>query len=200
MTNLNSTPVLILASGSPRRFELLAGLGIRLTVKKPNIDENNVKADNPAKLVAKLAETKARAVYNGDKTLIAADTIVVCDDKILGKPKDSVDAIKMWEQMSNRVHRVYTGYCILTENNSVVRTVKSEVKFVKITRQMMDSYLKTDEWKDKAGGYAIQGITSFWIEYIHGSYTNVIGLPLAEVVSDLMKLHPEWNTFPWKEG
>ena len=201
---------IILASQSPRRRELLAQIGVSFTVEVSDTDEN-VSGTDPAAIVQELARRKALAVashHAGEAvTVIGADTIVVYEGEILGKPKDPDDARRMLRELSGNAHQVYTGVCVIDmssdrnrENTKGLRPDNREISFAErtdvfvapLTDAEIDAYIKTGEPFDKAGSYGIQGAFARHIEKIQGDYTNVVGLPvgrlwrecLSEKVSD----------------
>jgi septum formation protein len=183
---------LVLASKSPRRYELLKQVGLEFDVIPSRIEEDFVKGESPRKHVLRLAETKALDVGNRhpDRWVIAADTIVHVDDSILGKPKSREEARKMLRCLSGKEHRVLTGFSVhhLEKRRGDREGVQTAVKVKKLTQAEMEWYVETGEPFDKAGGYAIQGIGSFMIESIKGSYTNVVGLPICELIQMLGRL------------
>ena len=181
---------LILASASPRRQELLRNAGIEFTVRPANVPEDVFPGETPEVYVRRLALAKARKVFEkhpGDQVL-GADTIVVVDYSIIGKPVDASDAIRMLRLLSGREHRVITGVCLLTPNSEPSRSAREDIR-VEVTRVTMRSltheeivaYVAHGEPMDKAGAYAIQGLASRWIPRIEGCYFNVVGLPIALV-------------------
>lgn len=183
---------LILGSSSPRRKELLEKVGLEFDIVKPDIDEIILSNEKPSEFVVRIADEKAKKVnslISGNKTIIAADTVVVINNEILGKPINDKDAADMLNKLSGKVHSVFTGFAILNSNNGVMYTqaVETLVKFKVLNQNEVQGYINSNEYKDKAGGYAIQGIGSFMIESINGSYTNVVGLPLCELVCALNK-------------
>ena len=183
---------IILASASPRRSELLESAGIRFQVIPGHIDETPLPAEKPLDHVLRLAEQKAREVAlreEGD-FFIGADTIVVCDDEIMGKPVDSEDAVRMLRKLSGRHHEVITGTAIYekTAGSAIRRSVTTKVLFKELSDIEISSYVATGCPLDKAGAYAIQGGAAFMVRSIEGSYTNVVGLPLCEVVEALRHL------------
>jgi len=188
---------IILASGSPRRFELLTLAGLSLEVIIPEIEETKKRGETPKKMVSRLALEKAMtiAMDNAGKIVIAADTIVVTPDgkKFLGKPRDKIEAKKMLKSLFGKTHLVYTGYAILEWNgkklNKSIRVVGTKVKMASLGQDAINWYLSKNESMDKAGSYAAQGIGANFIESISGSYTNVVGLPMAEILSDLKENH-----------
>ncbi len=185
---------IILASASPRRRELLANMGLQFTVLVSDADESGVDTSVPPEIyVQELALLKAAAVAktvikNKDAIVISADTIVVCDGEILGKPKDEEDAVRMLTSLSEKSHKVYTGFCVmrLSDAFTVCKNVCTEVVFKPLTREKIDRYVKTSEPMDKAGAYAIQGLGAMLIERINGDYFNVVGLPVSEL-SDVLE-------------
>jgi len=181
---------LILASNSPRRRDLLAQAGLTFTVIPSEVDERQVARSDPDMLVRTLAESKAIdiAEKHPDNWVLGADTIVVIDNQILGKP-DSTDAAReMLKRLSGNIHQVYTGYCVCCRHKERLFTdaVKTDVCFKSLNIEEINWYIRTGEPFDKAGGYGIQGIGSFLVKSIKGSYTNVVGLPLCEVMSFLI--------------
>ena len=184
-------PRLILASQSPRRRYLLEKAGIEFSVIPSSFDENSVKLSSPDVYVRQLAECKARDIsgQNPDSWVIGADTIVLIDDTILGKPGSRAEARTMLKSLSGKTHRVLTGYCICSHRTGRLFSdaVKTDVRFKKLTQGEIDWYINSGEPFDKAGAYAIQGIGSFLVKRINGSYTNVVGLPVCEVLDFLIK-------------
>jgi septum formation protein len=183
---------LILASGSPRRLELLSYFGFDLKVIKPDTDETVDPALTPQEVVISLALQKGNAVASivGTETpLLSADTIVVLDDEIINKPADRDDAINMISKLSGRTHSVFTGVAIFFNDTVDTFFVKSDVTFKKLSSKEISDYCDTDEPYDKAGAYAVQGIGAFMVKSINGSYSNVIGLPVSEVIEHFQKLN-----------
>jgi len=183
---------LILASKSPRRNELLRQLGFDFEVIPSRVAENFVQTESPEEHVIRLAEAKARDVArkNPDRWVIAADTIVYINGSILGKPKDREEAVEMLRRLSGQEHWVLTGFfvCHLEKTKSDKEAVQTAVKVKGLTPDEIEWYVQTGEPFDKAGGYAIQGMGAFMIESIRGSYTNVVGLPLCELIQMLNRL------------
>ncbi len=183
---------LILASKSPRRYDLLRQVGLDFDVIPSRIEESFVKAESSKKHVLRLAEAKALDVGRQypDRWVIAADTVVYIDHSILGKPKNQEEAMKMLRRLSGKEHCVLTGFSVrhLEKGKGDRGVVKTAVKVKKLTPDETEWYIRTGEPFDKAGGYAIQGIGSFMIESIRGSYTNVVGLPLCELIEVLNRL------------
>ena len=183
---------IILASQSPRRRYLLERAGLRFTVIPSEFDEATISASTPDDYVRSLAQEKARDIgrKHPDAWVIGADTVVVVDGRILGKPGSTPEARDMLRRLSGRTHQVLTGYCIgrMSEARWFADTVRTEVLFKTLSEDEIEWYIQTGEPFDKAGAYAIQGIGSFMIESIQGSFTNVVGLPLCELVQMLSRL------------
>lgn len=181
--------MLILASASPRRQELLRAAGIAFDVRPASIPEEMRDGEAPQEFCERLAYEKANAVWQNihDKNalVLGADTIVVVDHHILGKPTDADDARRMLRLISGRVHQVMTGTCLLGRNTRDVRTATTHVHVVNISEQEIEEYIANGEPMDKAGSYAIQGIASRWIPRIDGCYFNVVGLPIPMVYAML---------------
>ncbi|MFK5985764.1 MAG: Maf family protein [Pseudomonadota bacterium] len=183
----NSNTPLILASASPRRVELLKQVGIIPDHIIPaDIDETPLNNELPQQLAERLAIEKALAVRKKGyehACILAADTIVVVEDKILGKPVDANEARQFLAMMSGQQHQVMGGIAVIFPDGRVHgRVVSTTVNFKCLTVQEMDSYINSKEWQDKAGGYAIQGLAASYITGINGSYSNVVGLSLYDSV------------------
>jgi nucleoside triphosphate pyrophosphatase len=181
---------LILASSSPRRAEILGNAGLPFSVLSSAVDESHYPGEAPATLVQRLANAKAdlvtaRAV--GPAIILAADTVVVLDDKILGKPRSTEDARHMLQQLSGRTHSVLTGVALVRLPDGERRQFieSTLVHFRPIMEEELASYLATEEPYDKAGAYAIQGLAGRYIPRIEGCYFNVVGLPLSRVITEL---------------
>lgn len=185
----------ILASGSPRRRELLSRILKDYKVVKSNFDEETVRVtSNISDYVNNIALGKAKEVSDRsskDSVIIAADTIVTIDEEILGKPKDSKEAFAMLRRLSGRWHRVYTSIVIINNNDKSIMTDVSytDVLFSEITDEEIMEYIETKEPLDKAGAYGIQGIGAVFVEQIKGCYYNVVGLSLNRLNNMLKKLH-----------
>jgi septum formation protein len=181
---------LILASKSPRRSELLKQAGLTFSVIPSDFDESTVALSNPDSYVITLAESKALDISRKHPAawVIGADTIVLIDHKIMGKPGSGKEAFDMLQRLSGKMHQVLTGYCICCKkkNNFFSETVKTDVHFKKLNDTEINWYIQTGEPFDKAGGYAIQGVGTFLVRSINGSYTNVVGLPVCEVMQYLI--------------
>ena len=198
MPTITSSCPLCLGSASPRRRELLAGLGLPLTIRAAHVQEDVRAGEVPLVYLERVVDDKLAAVCerlpNAAEVaaILVADTIVVLDDDILGKPDDVDDAARLLTRLTGNVHTVFTRYAISTmplDGRSIQeRTVASRVKLRAASSTEIRRYAETGEGLDKAGAYAAQGIGSFLIERIEGSYSNVVGLPLCEVVLDLQAL------------
>jgi septum formation protein len=180
---------IVLASASPRRAELLASAGIQFTVVSGDIDETPLPGEEPVAHVLRLAEGKAREVASrmDGRFFIGADTIVFCDAEIMGKPADKADAVRMLRALSGRTHQVITGFAVIDRHTgrTVSRVVSTDVTFKLLDEVEISRYVATGCPLDKAGAYAIQGGAAYMVARIDGSYTNVVGLPLCEVVEAL---------------
>ncbi len=173
--------MLVLASASPRRREILNSAGIPCSVRPADIDESRLAGETPGDYVRRLAEAKARAVRQPGETVLGADTVVVTGGRILGKPRDAADASRMLGLLSGRVHEVITGICLLRDEECQNVSETTKVKFCELSDSEIDSYISTGEPLDKAGAYGIQGSASKFIERIEGCYFNVVGLPISRV-------------------
>ena len=204
---MSARPLLVLASGSPRRLALLAQAGIEPDALLPaDIDETPERGELPRRLALRLAHEKLRAAdarrkagneYDG-AYLIAADTVVAVGRRILPKPELSEEAGDCLRLLSGRAHRVYTGLALMTPKGGVrTRLVETRVRFKRLSREEIDGYIASREWHGKAGGYAIQGLAGTFVIKLVGSYTNVVGLPLAEMVALLVgerfPVHRGWG-------
>jgi len=199
---------LILASKSPRRRQLLEGIGLKFIIVPASIDESIEADEDVESVVLRLAEEKAQVVADAheDSYVLAADTVVVLtqedteDDSeedseetpavksaIFGKPRDEAEAKEMLYRLQGREHAVITGYCLCCKSDSfsASRIVETTVKMKPLSREEIEAYVATGEPLDKAGSYAIQGIGGAFVESLQGSFTNVVGLPVAQVLSDL---------------
>jgi septum formation protein len=181
--------MLILASASPRRQELLRNARIPFIIQHADIDETPLPGESPQACAEGLAREKARAVHNHhpEDFVLGADTVVVIDGLILGKPRDAEDAARMLRTLSGRQHWVITGVCLLGPALEITSSETTQVTMSEISDKEIRSYVATEEPMDKAGAYAIQGIASRWIPRIEGDYANVVGLPVARVYSMLRK-------------
>lgn len=174
--------MLILASQSPRRADILRQAGIPFTVRTANVDETRLNGELPEDYVQRVAEMKAVAVRNAASELVlGADTVVVIDGEVLGKPDGAEDARRMLDLLSGRRHEVITGICLLKDGESVRDWATTRVWFAPLADDEIEGYVASGEPFDKAGAYAIQGLASKFIERIEGCYFNVVGLPIALV-------------------
>jgi septum formation protein len=180
---------LVLASASPRRRELLAAAGLEFEVDVADVDERPVTGDAPPTYVLRVARLKAEAVAarRPDRPVLGADTAVVVGQQMLAKPADALDAARMLEQLSGRVHEVLTGVALAFRGQTYAEIDKTTVWFSKLSPEEIEWYAGSGEPLDKAGGYGIQGLASRFIPRIEGSYTNVVGLPIATVVQLLRR-------------
>ncbi|MBD0413117.1 Maf-like protein [Oryzicola mucosus] len=197
---------LVLASGSPRRIELLQQAGIEPDRLLPaDVDETPQRAEHPRSLAKRLSKDKAekaQSIVDSEKAatpayILAADTVVCVGRRILPKAETSDEALACLQLLSGRSHRVYTGVALITPAGKFrQRLVETRLRFKRLTRAEMDSYLASGEWRGKAGGYAIQGIAGSFVVKLVGSYTNVVGLPLYETAAlltgDGLQIHPRW--------
>ena len=183
---------LILASGSPRRKELLSTLGIEFSVVVPDIDESRLTGEMEEAYTLRMARLKGDHVSRNNPSVwvVSADTVVIFKEQLLTKPTTSDQAADMLKLLSGREHQVRTGFCLCCHDQgvSVVRSILTQVRFRPFDRDWASAYVRTGEPMDKAGGYGIQGRGGVLVESVRGSYSNVVGLPLAEVV-DLLSEH-----------
>ena len=173
----------ILASASPRRRELLASVGLDFDVIPSAVPEVRAEGESPEEYVARLSREKAAAIAarHGDRWIIAADTTVLLGEELLEKPADPADAQRMLATIAGKTHIVYTGVTLQNAARGYhdTRVAESEVRMLPLTEREIEWYVATGEPLDKAGAYAVQGIGAMFIDSVHGSYTNVVGLPLA---------------------
>ena len=197
---------MILASGSPRRRELLTQLSFDLQIVPADIDETRLDGEHPRDLVRRLAREKAHHVYEthgvgADGYLLAADTIVWMEDEALGKPADDEEARAMLRMLAGGTHHVSTGVCVLFQahanemlrESSFVET--TDVMFHNLTADQVDAYVRSGECADKAGAYAIQGTGKLLVSGISGDYDNVVGLPVGRVMREMARLHRTVNPY-----
>ena len=183
--------MLVLASQSPRRREILSWAGIEFITRPTEVPEERVAGEDPCQHVRRLARAKAEAVPAAPgEIILAADTVVVVGDHVLGKPDDEEHAAWMLGQLSGREHQVITGICLRSPDRLVVDSETTRVRFVPLSEQEITRYVKSGEPTDKAGGYAIQGLASKFIDRIEGCYFNVVGLPVALVYRHLKEWQP----------
>ncbi len=184
--------MLILASASPRRLDLLRQIGVEPDMVVPaDLDESVRAGELPRDHAGRLAAEKAAHVAAGhpDAYVLAADTVVACGRRILGKAGDDAEARRYLELLSGRRHRVFGGLCLLApDGRQVSRVVLTSVAFKPLSGREIDDYLRHDEWRGKAGAYAIQGRAAAFVRQLNGSYSNVVGLPLFETMTALAGL------------
>jgi septum formation protein len=200
---------LILASGSPRRLDLLAQAGITPDRLLPmDLDETPRRAEHPRSLARRLAQDKAEAAFQVVRTdpawagsyILAADTVVAVGRRILGKPEYLEEASAALHLLSGRSHWVYTGICVITPQSTTrIKVVETKVRFKRLSNIELKSYLASGEWRGKAGGYGIQGFAGTFIQKLTGSYSAVVGLPLFETVQLLVGEGYEFHE-KWQEG
>jgi len=182
---------LILASASPRRKSLLQELGLDFEIIEAQVEETPVAGESSLEFVLRLARDKAEDVSrsNSASWVLGADTIVVHAGEVLGKPRDAKEALEVLQTLAGNNHLVHTGFCVMNgiEKISVNRVVTTEVSFYPFSRDIAAAYIATGEPLDKAGAYGIQGSGGFLVEKINGSYSNVVGLPLVEVIEELLR-------------
>lgn len=180
---------LILASASPRRKELLNMLQLSFQIASSDVDETYDAALSPEKIVQELALRKAKSVakQHENATVIGADTIVVYENNILGKPKNAQEAVDMLTKLSGNTHAVYTGVAIVQASKTSLFYEKTDVTFWKLTEEEIDTYVQTGEPFDKAGAYGIQQLGATLVKKIHGDYYTVVGLPIAKTIRELKK-------------
>ncbi len=188
---------IILASGSPRRRELLTQIGIDFDVVTSNAEEIITKT-YPQDIVCELSCLKAKAVYDmlkepqkdiDNSVIIGADTIVYCDGEILGKPADNDDAYRMIKKISGGVHQVYTGVTFIYKGNVKSFSEKTDVSVYDMSETEINRYIQTGEAMDKAGAYGIQGAFAAYVKGINGDYNNVVGLPVAKLYHELVNIN-----------
>ena len=189
---------IILASASPRRKEILENANVKFKIMSSDIEELTLDGESPCQMVMRLAFEKGIDIANKQKSdlVISADTIVVLDNNVLGKPKDEKEARYMIESLSGKTHQVITGISLinLENNKKIIDYVISNVKFKNLSDDDINDYIKTKESLDKAGAYGIQGYGALLVEEIQGDYFNIVGLPISKL-SDLLKKHFNINLF-----
>ncbi|MEK9724760.1 MAG: nucleoside triphosphate pyrophosphatase, partial [Rhodospirillaceae bacterium] len=178
---------LILASASPRRAELLAQVGVEpAAIVAAEVDETALPRELPRELAGRLAAAKAAAVaaLHPDVFVLGADTVVACGRRILDKPADANEARGHLRRLSGRRHKVYGGVCLIAPDGALTRRLAvTQVTFKRLHADEIDAYIATDEWRGKAGAYAIQGRAAAFVTRLNGSYSNVVGLPLYETAA-----------------
>lgn len=185
-----ASPLLTLASASPRRSEILRGLGLDFEVRPADIDETRFEGESPAVYVERVARSKAGHHQPPNGLTVAADTIVVIDGAVLGKPETPDEAAEMLARLAGREHEVLTAVALLDGATGALESVieRSRVRIAPLTASEIDWYIATGEPLDKAGSYAIQGLGSLFVESIEGNYTNVVGLPVPALYRLAAKL------------
>lgn len=171
--------MIILASKSPRRKELLSLITENFVIRTADVDESLPSGISPDKAVEYLSKIKAEPFNNGTDTVIGADTVVAIDGTILSKPKNRDDAFSMLKMLSGKCHSVFTGVTVIKPEHTTTFSVETKVKFFDLTDDEINSYINTDEPYDKAGSYGIQGKGALLVEKIDGDYFNVVGLPIS---------------------
>lgn len=191
MYRVRAGETLILASSSPRRKELLKECGLQFTIQVADANEDVVAGESAQQMVERLAELKARtiATRHADAWVIGADTTVMLDGEIFGKPVDGADAVRMISRLRGRVHYVWGGFCVMNQVRGIshVESVRTSVEMQPLTKEEIESYVATGEPLDKAGAYAIQGIGAQLVNRVEGSYTNIVGLPISALLTVLKK-------------
>ena len=189
---------IILASASPRRKEILKNANVKFNVMASDIEELTLDGESPCQMVMRLAFEKGIDIASKQKSdlIISADTIVVLDNKVLGKPKDEIEARYMIESLSGKTHQVITGISLinLENNKKIIDYVISNVKFKNLSKEDINDYIRTNESLDKAGAYGIQGYGALLVDEIQGDYFNIVGLPISRL-SDLLKQYFNINLF-----
>lgn len=189
MSALSSSSIIVLASASPRRKELLSKAGIEFEICAANIPENPRIGELPIAFAERMAQEKAEAVWRSrpNRVVLAADTVVALGDEILGKPCDAEDVLRMLRLLSGKGHKVTTGVCLLGPDFGGVRSETTTVTFSEISDRDISEYVASGEPFDKAGAYAIQGGAARWVKKIEGDYNNVVGLPVDLALKMLRK-------------
>lgn len=193
---------LYLASGSPRRRELLTQIAVPFLTQIAPIDENALPGESPIAYVERLALTKAQAglaalTDNADAVVLGADTAVVLDGRILGKPTDRADALATLSDLSGRTHEVLTAVALVSRERQASRVVTSQVTFRALSQAEIEAYWASGEPQDKAGCYGIQGLAAVFVSQLQGSYSAVVGLPLCETAALLAEFAiPCWQSLP----
>lgn len=204
---ISSQHPLVLGSASPRRQQILESLGIPTLIRPANVDESELPGEDPEHYVARITRRKLEAVRRAvlaegvtHSALLVADTTVVLDDEILGKPSDVADALRLLQKIAGRTHTVLTAYAlaVVAGGRQVQRVVRSRVELRAASAEELSRYAHSGEGLDKAGAYAVQGLGAFLVRAINGSWSNVVGLPACEVVEDLQQLGllPEFPARP----
>lgn len=186
--------MIVLASASPRRKELLSLMGIEFLVNASDVDETIPKdIKSPKQAVEYLSKIKAMATFDGKQMVIGADTVVALDGKILGKPADKREAMEMLFMLSGKTHSVFTGVTVATKEKTETFSVETLVQFFNLSQGEIEKYVETGEPMDKAGAYGIQGKGALFVKEIHGDYFNVVGLPISRLAKVIKKLDEKNN-------
>ncbi len=194
---MTTTFSLVLASASPRRRDLLSSMGVSFDVHSTDTDESRFEGEVAEDFVTRLARDKAQQAVKdlnpaANTAILAADTIVVLGDRVFGKPQDLDHAKRILQAISGNKHQVMTAVCLLVDGKPQVKLSITDVEMGRITEEQIQRYWDSGEPQDKAGAYGIQGRASAWVKQIHGSYTNVVGLPLREVNQLLAEIDMNW--------
>jgi septum formation protein len=191
-------PILLLASASPRRQQLLQQIGVCCEVAPQDIDETPRQDENPEQYVLRLAREKAQSAFSAapsERVVLGSDTVVVCEGEILGQPRDQADALSMLLRLSGRTHEVLTAVHMMDSQREMAQLCRTEVTFREIQPAEAEAYWKTGEPQGKAGAYGIQGYAAVFVQAIVGSYSGVMGLPLFETAALLQEFGiPCWQT------
>ena len=182
---------LVLASSSPRRADLLLQLGLSFSIVKPHVNEILNPLESATDFIERIAREKNSEIRNkldDDQVILSADTVVLCEGKVLGKPKSKEDGLGMLKILSGRTHKVLTGVVLTKKSHEKFFLVETKVKFRGLSDDEIEAYWMTGEPKDKAGSYGIQGKGAVFVSAIEGSYSNVVGLPLMETADGLKQL------------
>jgi len=194
--------LLVLASSSPRRKEILERAGLSFKVRPSNIDESFLKGESISQYLNRITKLKAHSVklQEKEKIVLSADTIVTLGDDIIGKPKDSKDAFNTLQRLSGRTHSVFTAYNIINfdSGKEKKKICKTDVTFHSLSKEEISTYIDTEEPFGKAGSYAIQGVGCTLVEKICGCYYNVVGLPISSVMKDLIEISESFEWIPIK--
>lgn len=180
---------IVLASSSPRRRDFLNNMGITFEIQKPNVDESVIFGEKAVDYVNRMAKEKAQVIasLNKGRVVLAADTIVVCEDEILGKPLNREDAKRILKTLSGRTHEVMTAVCIVKDDEEFQLFESTKVTFDTLSDELIDTYVASGESDDKSGAYAVQGIGAMLISKVEGSVSSVVGLPVCQVRNTLAK-------------
>lgn len=180
---------LTLASNSPRRRRYLKDAGIHYSAVSAEINEDIDKFETPDSYVKRMAREKAEAVLENHRSgwILSADTIVVAEGKILGKPRNENHAKEMLKALSGKYHGVKTAFCLKNKTQCILKLVETQVEFASLETDIIEAYVTSGEPMDKAGAYGIQGMAGMFVKGVYGSYSNVVGLPMQEVLEEMLK-------------